>query len=64
LIAFEAGIPRAERMLSACSFTSGSILAYTFADFTDIYNTSLLDLISFIIMSFVNTIAIHFYASY
>lgn len=32
LIAFEAGMPRADRIISACSLTSGSIRAYRFAD--------------------------------
>ena len=33
MIALDAGIPNSPKIISACSFTSGSILAYKFADF-------------------------------
>ena len=38
-MAFEAGMPSADKMRSACSFTSGSILAYKFADFDIVMNS-------------------------
>ena len=36
-------MPSADKMLSACSFTSGSILAYKLADFAVIKNNMLLE---------------------
>jgi hypothetical protein len=56
LMALDAGMPRAERMFSACCFTSGSILAYRLADFAAMIRHSFMRTIILVCTDNSNTI--------